>query len=180
MLGGGENYGYFAVTNLLGPRIATQTAHWHDGLTFVQLRYEFLNNATGGALTIGRTFFTFYDFDTGLSQVEGAVPAVECTQFGTQVVRSQPAYTPTEIESLSPREFIDQRIPATAPGTTAPRPTGARPRTARTSVRACGTGPSRPRRRPSPSGTNFLKRSAGRPFFFTRRTAAAPPRAPRI
>ena len=68
----GESFGYFGAVNLLGPRSATQNPpdmRWHNAFTFTQLRVEFLDGTSGGPATINRTFFTFYDFDTGLAQV---------------------------------------------------------------------------------------------------------------
>ena len=88
VVGSGSSFGYFAVVNLLGPRSVTQqpaSMWWNDAFTFVQLLYEFLDS-TEAPLTIGRTFLSFYDFDTGLSQVTGAVPAVECMQIGPQAI----------------------------------------------------------------------------------------------
>ena len=42
---------------------------------------------TGAPLTIGRTFLTFYDFDTGIPRFEGALPSIEAMQMGPQALR---------------------------------------------------------------------------------------------
>ena len=34
-------------------------------MTYVELLYEFVSNATGQPLRIGRTFLTYYDLDAG-------------------------------------------------------------------------------------------------------------------
>lgn len=52
--------------NLLAPRETSQGGQqWRDDITYVQLKYTFLNSGTGEPITLGRTFMTFYDFDTG-------------------------------------------------------------------------------------------------------------------
>ena len=52
------------MVNLLGPRLSTQRPYdrfWHDTLTFVQLRFAFVDSSTGQPHAIGRTFLTFYE-----------------------------------------------------------------------------------------------------------------------
>ena len=92
-----ENVGYFGVINLLGPRSPTMRPYhkfWHEELTIVQLRFTFMNGdpfPLGSNLTIGRTFMTFFDFDTG----PGDTNAVEMMQMGPQVrERTQRTSTP--------------------------------------------------------------------------------------
>ena len=58
----GARTGYFGAINLLGPRLSAQRPfekYWNEHFTFVQLRYEFLDGASGQPLIIGRTFITF-------------------------------------------------------------------------------------------------------------------------
>jgi len=92
-----DRVGYFGVINLLGPRTPTQRPFdkfWNDQFTYVQLRYELLNGATGAPIALGRTYMTFYDFDAGMSQVAGAEPAIEMMQMGPQATALElPAIT---------------------------------------------------------------------------------------
>lgn len=102
-----SSFGYFAVVNLLGPRSATQLPAgkwWNEAFTFVQLRYEFLDGA-GAPIVIQKTYLTFYDFDTGWSQVIGAVPAVECMQMGPQATAIQLPHD-SDIQQLSQADFV--------------------------------------------------------------------------
>ena len=91
-----NDVGYFGVINLLGPRSPTMRPYhkfWHEELTIVQLRFTFMNGdpfPLGSNLTIGRTFMTFFDFDTG----PGDTNAVEMMQMGPQV-REQTQRTST-------------------------------------------------------------------------------------
>ena len=83
----GDIEGYFGVVNLLGPRDPRQRPYdqfWHMHFTYVQLRYELIDSSSGGVYQVDRTYMTFYDFDTGISQVVGAVPAIETMQMGPQ------------------------------------------------------------------------------------------------
>jgi len=110
---GDGNVGYFGVINLLGPRIPSQRPldkFWNEHFTFVQLRYDFINGGTGAQLTLGRVFLTFFDFDTGLSQIIGAEPAVEMMQMGPEAARLDLA-TATEI-----RQSADWNSQLTAEG----------------------------------------------------------------
>ena len=66
--------GLFGVVNLLGPRRPTQTNFWRETFTYVQLRYEFVNARAGTPVTIGRTYLTFYDFDSGNSDTSVSAP----------------------------------------------------------------------------------------------------------
>jgi hypothetical protein len=115
--------GFFGVVNLLGPRSPTQQPAamvWNSHLTVVQLRYTFVDAANDALLTIGRMHLTFFDFDTGMSQVSAAVPAVEIMQVGPQastvsipavtdmLERSESAFE----QSLSPEAlFFIQNMP---------------------------------------------------------------------
>ena len=51
--------------NLLAPRDIRQWRVWRTDYTYVQLKYEFINQDTGLPVALSRTFMTFYDFDTG-------------------------------------------------------------------------------------------------------------------
>jgi hypothetical protein len=53
----------FGVINLLGPRDSSLV--WNSHLTFVELLFEFVDTDTHQPATLPRTFFSFYDFDTG-------------------------------------------------------------------------------------------------------------------
>lgn len=60
--------GFFVAINLLGPRSPTQRPlpkFWNEHFTSCGFRYTFVNHATGAPIEIGRTFLSFYDFDTG-------------------------------------------------------------------------------------------------------------------
>lgn len=72
---------------------------------FVQLRYEFLENGGPLAAPIARSYLSFYDFDSGWSQVSGAVPAVECLQLGPQATKVDRTM-PSQISQQSQEAFV--------------------------------------------------------------------------
>ena len=93
-VGIGTNVGFFGAINLLGPRLPAQRPYdkfWNAHFTIVQLRYAFVSGGarinasscsrgSGGApLTIGRTFMTFFDFDTGKSYSQ----SIPCPSLST-------------------------------------------------------------------------------------------------
>ena len=101
MFADGTNAGAFGAVNLLGPRTTLQRPFhkfWNDQFTIVQLKYEFLTETSPNSYTatgnyryglqpidLERIYFSFWDADTGISQVQGAVPAVEAMQMGPQI-----------------------------------------------------------------------------------------------
>lgn len=74
--------GTFGTINLRTPRASA--SEWHNHITWVQLRIEFINAATGGPIEVGaggfRTFVTFFDFDQGKSLPDGTHQVRECLQ----------------------------------------------------------------------------------------------------
>ena len=58
-----DSDGAFGVVNLLAPREESQGDSWRTEYTFVQLKIEFINAATGQPITLDRTFMSFYDFE---------------------------------------------------------------------------------------------------------------------
>ena len=60
--------GSFGVINLLAPQASEAST-----VSFVQLRYSFVDGATGLPLTLSRTHVTFYDFDDSSSGVSECV-----------------------------------------------------------------------------------------------------------
>ena len=83
----GTDVGYFGVVNLLGPRDPRQPRAWHQHLTYVELRYDFVSGLSGQPIALERTYVTFYDFDTGQPYVEGSDTQVECVQIGPEAER---------------------------------------------------------------------------------------------
>lgn len=62
--------------------LAWQSSSWSTELTFVQLRFDFLDGrmSAGSAhapLALRRTFMTFFDFDTGRARFGDAQSSVE-------------------------------------------------------------------------------------------------------
>jgi hypothetical protein len=95
----GGNTGYFGCVNLLGPRSTTQRPFrqfWHATFTIVQLRFDFLTETQQGSsyqqlglagmvpLDLQRTYFTFWDVDTGTPTFAGSGEQVEALQVGPQ------------------------------------------------------------------------------------------------
>jgi len=93
---GGSDESSFAVVNLLGPREPSQTGYiWNSEMTFVELKVEFKRrsqawNVNGDVqaqmdaatdYTIPVTYFTFYDFDTGLPRFDSALASPEAMQM---------------------------------------------------------------------------------------------------
>ena len=90
--------GFFGVTNLLGPRAPEQTAQWDPSFTFVQLQYSFIRRSTGEPYVIDKSYFTFYDFDTGAPRFDGSRTQVEIMQAGPSVTE----------QFLAPQSEIEQ------------------------------------------------------------------------
>ena len=109
--GAGANSGSFGVINLLGPRTPLQkpySSYWNDLFTIVQLRYSFTTgpNLLDRPLWIGRTFITFYDFDTGAPQFEGSFQQIEAMQFGPQAAAFEVARaTQLNVNGGTPEPF---------------------------------------------------------------------------
>jgi hypothetical protein len=77
----------FGALNLLGPRHPSsrpESRVWRSFLTLVQLRFNFIDGATGAPLTLARTAIAFVDFDTGVASADGNTTAVEMLQVGPQ------------------------------------------------------------------------------------------------
>jgi hypothetical protein len=95
----GNDIGYFGAINLLGPRSATQrpvTKQWTNLFTLVQLNFAFLTDLTPGQasrtyqpITLGRTFLTFYDFDTGAARFSGSNTQHELLQIDPQAIHPE-------------------------------------------------------------------------------------------
>lgn len=69
----GGRFGSFGAINLLGPREEDQAGYvWHTGGTFVELLFEVVGRDGSGtrALTLPRTYLTFYDFDASATSSE--------------------------------------------------------------------------------------------------------------
>jgi hypothetical protein len=97
----GSNAGSFVAINLLGPRSASQSPAamlWHSDFTLVQLSYSFVAGTNSVPITIGRTFLTFYDFDTGEPTFQQSRVQVEGFQPGPQAAAVE-LPSPTEIET---------------------------------------------------------------------------------
>ena len=110
-----DESGFFIVVNLLGPRSPSSRPiykRWYADITTTQLRYDFIHgghiddvtgrcNITtagyGRPLTIGRTFMTFYDFDTS---VVNADAALEVLHAGPQAALVE-LPSPTSIEQVT-------------------------------------------------------------------------------
>ena len=63
----GDIEGYFGVINLLGPRLRTQHPigkYWNSYFTYVQLRYDLINDGTVEPLHLGRTFMCAAGFQS--------------------------------------------------------------------------------------------------------------------
>jgi hypothetical protein len=74
---GSTTIGLFGTINLLGPRLATQPKHWDTTQTTVQLRYALVDAWTGEPLVVPRTFFTFYDLDSGKDDTQRECMAIQ-------------------------------------------------------------------------------------------------------
>jgi hypothetical protein len=110
----GGNAGYFGAVNLLGPRSLTQrpfSQFWSDTFTIVQLRFDFLREATDGAyqqlglsglvpIELERTFISFYDLDTGEPTFARSSVQVEAIQMGPQAVDVQ-TMNATELQTFN-------------------------------------------------------------------------------
>jgi hypothetical protein len=110
----GDNVGYFGAINLLGPRSNGQmpaNKRWTDQFTLVQLNFAFLTDRTPDQtyrsfvpITLGRTFLTFYDFDTGAARFSGSDTQLELMQIDPQAAYVERAHV-TEIRQHS--SFFD-------------------------------------------------------------------------
>lgn len=152
----GDKVGYLGAINLLGPRLPGWTPSdkfWDPYLTIAQFRYSFhcehfpnSYNTMGtvsdpyaglGNLVLTRSWFSFFDFDTGIQDRTGydggteqylikndtTTYGAEAMQFGPQAVVTR-TYTPTELknfstweELLGPMVFNHFMTEATTPGT---------------------------------------------------------------
>ena len=56
--------GAFGVVNLLGPRAPGRPRFWRQSVTFVDLRFTFVDSASGADIVLPRTYISFFDLDT--------------------------------------------------------------------------------------------------------------------
>ena len=97
--------GFFGLINVLAPRDAGTGSDWHGDVTYVDLRFEFVDPINGAPLTLSRTFLSFYDFDHANSDAIPINPrGVECLAVGASSGLTSTVFTAPATEGCELRE----------------------------------------------------------------------------